>query len=179
MNSYFNMFSRFPNPPHLLRGQAPIPRRLDPLTLSGATMVSNTRPSLMTTNDTFMGAGPGYYGQSIPNSGRPIIPYTPSPDASIDYTNEPKISWWDDFRSGLDRDFLAAAAQSLGGGGSDYSGRGGGGGVGRAGGRYGANIRPAEFYPAGMPVPGTAPNPSFAQGLVLPRRKQEQYSGGY
>lgn len=128
---------------------------------------------------TFMGAGPGYYGQSIPNSGRPIIPYTPSPDASIDYTNEPKTSWWDDFSSGLDRDFLMAAAQSLGGGGSGYSGRGGGGGVSRAGGRYGANIRPSEPVGAGMPVPGTAPNPSFAQGLVLPRRRQDQYSGGY
>lgn len=142
----------------------------------GSAPLSGSGPS------TFMGAGPGYYGQSIPNTGRPIIPYTPSPDASINYTNEPimpETSWWDDFRSGLDRDFLAAAAQSLGGGGSGYRGRGGGGGVGRAGGRYGANIRPAEPVPAGMPVPGTAPNPSFATGLVLPRRRQDQYSGGY
>ena len=108
-----------------------------------------------------------------------IIPYTPSPDASIDYTNEPKTSWWDDFRSGLDRDFISAAANSLGGGVARYGGRGGGGGVGRTGGRYGSNIRPAESVPAGMPVPGTAPNPSFATGLVLPRRRQEQYSGGY
>ena len=88
-------------------------------------------------------------------------------------------SWWDDFRSGLDRDFLAAAAGSLGQGASGYRGRGIGGGVGRAAVRYGANIRPAEPVPAGMPVPGTAPNPSFAQGLVLPRRRQDQYSGGY
>ena len=44
---------------------------------------------------TNMGAGPGYYGQSIPNSGRAIIPYTPSPDASVDYTNEPQTSFFD------------------------------------------------------------------------------------
>jgi len=46
---------------------------------------------------TLKSAGPGYYGQSIPNSGRPIIPYTPSPDASVDYTNEPKTSFFDKF----------------------------------------------------------------------------------
>ena len=107
-----------------------------------------------------------------------IIPYTPSPDASINYTNKPQTNWWDDFRSGLDKDFLVAAAQSLGGG---RGGEGGGGGhsLGGTRAKYGDNIRPAERVPAGMPVPGTAPNPSFAQGLVLPRRKQDQYSGGY
>lgn len=113
------------------------------------------------------------YGQQNPlpaNGLSNISTSTGAPDRS---------SWWDDFTSGLDRDFLAAAAQSLGGGRSGPRGRGGGGGVGRAGGRYGANIRPAEPVPAGMPVPGTAPNPSFATGLVLPRRRQEQYSGGY
>lgn len=118
----------------------------------------------------------------LPGTTRAVIPYTPSPDASINYTNEPimpETSWWDDFRSGLDRDFVAAAANSLGGGVARYGGRGGGGGVGRAGGRYGSNIRPSEPVAAGMPVPGTAPNPSFATGLVLPRRRQEQYSGGY
>lgn len=139
----------------------------------GSAPLSGAGPS------TFMGAGPGYYGQSIPNTGRPIIPYTPSPDASIDYTNEPKTSWWDDFRSGLDRDFLAAAAQSLGGGRGGEGGGGRGHSLGGTRAKYGANIRPAERVPAGMPVPGTAPNPSFAQGLVLPRRKQDQYSGGY
>ena len=116
--------------------------------------------------------GPASQGYSGPVSqtGRP----------SVGMGSDPyKKSWWDDFRSGLDRDFLAAAAQSLGAGGSGYRGRGGGGGVGRAGGRYGANIRPAEPVGAGMPVPGTAPNPSFATGLVLPRRRQDQYSGGY
>ena len=142
-------------------------------------------PSLMTTTP-FVSKLPQPINTPVvpflPGTTRAVIPYTPSPDASINYTNEPimpETSWWDDFRSGLDKDFISAAANSLGGGVARYGGRGGGGGVGRAGGRYGANIRPAEFVPAGMPVPGTAPNPSFATGLVLPRRRQEQYSGGY
>ena len=109
-------------------------------------------------------------GISNPRYSSVISTSTGAPDRS---------SWWDDFNSGLDRDFIAAAANSLGGGVARYGGRGGGGGVGRAGGRYGSNIRPSEPVAAGMPVPGTAPNPSFATGLVLPRRRQEQYSGGY
>jgi len=48
--------------------------------------------------------------------GRPIIPYTPSPDASVNYTNAPQIpetSWWDKLKGSIDKDFLAYAAMSM------------------------------------------------------------------
>jgi hypothetical protein len=71
------------------------------------------------------GAGPGYYGQTIPNTGTPIIPFgVHSPDASINYTNTPQIpetSWWDKLKGSIDKDFLAYAAMSMGGGQSGRS----------------------------------------------------------
>ena len=119
------------------------------------------------------GAGPGYYGQTIPNTGTPIIPYTPSPDASINYTNDPY--------QGLDMDseFMAAVAEQLGQIGQGRSGggrRGGGGGGGRAG-KFGASgIKPAQPVKAGLDVKGVAPNPGFY--LNLPREQKYRYSGG-
>tara|TARA_S200002703_G_scaffold29431_1_gene25315 strand:- start:4526 stop:4957 length:432 start_codon:yes stop_codon:yes gene_type:complete len=118
------------------------------------------------------GAGPGYYGQTIPNRGTPIIPYTPSPDASIDYTNDPYQSL------DIDKEFMAAVAQQLGQIGQGVGGggrRGGGGGGGRAG-KFGASgIKPAQPVKAGMDVADTAPNPAFY--LNLPREQKYRYSG--
>ncbi len=113
------------------------------------------------------GAGPGYYGQAIPNTGTPIIPYTPSPDASINYTNDPYQAL------DIDREFMAAVAQQLGQIGQGVGGGGGGGG--RAG-KFGASgIKPAQPVKAGMDVAGTAPNPAFY--LNLPREQKYRYSG--
>jgi hypothetical protein len=83
--------------------------------------------------------------------GRPIIPYTPSPDASINYTNTPQIpetSWWDKLKGSI-------------------GSRGGGGGM-----------KPAGFLPNILPeIPAQAPNPGFY--LNLPREQKNRYSGGF
>ncbi len=100
------------------------------------------------------------------------IPYTASPDASIDYTNDPYKPL------DIDREFMAAVAQQLGQIGQGRSGggrRGGGGGGGRAG-KFGASgIKPAQPVKAGMDVADTAPNPAFY--LNLPREQKYRYSG--
>ena len=117
------------------------------------------------------GAEPGYYGQA--NTSTPIIPYTPSPDASIDYTNDPYQAL------DIDREFMAAVAQQLGQIGQGVGGggrRGGGGGGGGRAGKFGASgIKPAQPIKAGMDVADTAPNPAFY--LNLPREQKYRYSG--
>lgn len=129
------------------------------------------------------GAGPGYYGQTIPNTGTPIIPFgVHSPDASINYTNTPQIpetSWWDKLKGSIDKDFLAYAAMSMGGGQSGRSRSGGGGGGGGGGSRGGGGgMKPAGFLPPILPnIPAQAPNPGFY--LNLPREQKNRYSGGF
>ena len=101
-----------------------------------------------------------------------IIPYTPSPDASVNYTNTPQIpetSWWDKLKGSIDKDFLSYAAMSMGGGQSRGSRSGGGGGGG---------MKPAGFLPNILPeIPAQAPNPGFY--LNLPREQKNRYSGGF
>lgn len=115
--------------------------------------------------------------------GRPIIPYTPSPDASINYTNTPQIpetSWWDKLKGSIDKDFLAYAAMSMGGGQSGRGSSGGGGGGGGGGGSRGGGggMKPAGFLPNILPeIPAQAPNPGFY--LNLPREQKNRYSGGF
>ena len=113
---------------------------------------------------------------------RPIIPYTPSPDASINYTNTPQIpetSWWEKLKGSIDKDFLAYAAMSMGGGQSGRSRSGGGGGGGGGGSRGGGGgMKPAGFLPNILPnIPAQAPNPGFY--LNLPREQKNRYSGGF
>jgi len=126
----------------------------------GSAPLSGAGPS------TFMGAGPGYYGQSIPNTGRPIIPYAPSPDASIDYTNEPKTSWFDKLDPQALEDVAGLASPQRQQGkvlpapGINRGGKqGGGGGI--------PLSQPSEYT--------FAPNPGF--GLVLSSREKDRFSG--
>ena len=117
----------------------------------------------------------------LPGTTRAVIPYTPSPDASINYTNEPimpETSWWDNFTSGLDKDFLTSALGSLGDFGGQASGGRGGGGGGGGGRGGGGNIRPAGFLPPVLPdIPAQAPNPGWY--LNLPKEQKYRYSGGF
>ena len=111
-----------------------------------------------------------------------IIPYTPSPDASVNYTNAPQIpetSWWDKLKGSIDKDFLAYAAMSMGGGQSRGRRSGGGGGGGGGGSRGGGGgMKPAGFLPNILPeIPAQAPNPGFY--LNLPREQKNRYSGGF
>jgi len=80
-------------------------------------------------------------------------------------------------RLGLDKDFLGAALASIGDFGKPAMRSGGVGGDGGGGARVGGNVKPTGLMSPILPdIPAVAPNPGFP--YVLPRRKEDQYSGG-
>lgn len=89
------------------------------------------------------------------------------------------VNWWEKLKGSIDKDFLAYAAMSMGGGQSGRGSSGGGGGGGGGGSRGGGGgMKPAGFLPPILPnIPAQAPNPGFY--LNLPREQKNRYSGGF